>query len=121
MIAGEIAGDAVGPFDKRDAIHTEELVQAEISELVGTPQTVGIAMPDDDPRGVLVNQRKGRAVNRLRRCSERRTHGLHKTGLACAEIADECNDIARLNARGETRRSGDGRGDIAPSLSQIKG
>ncbi len=92
---------AIRPFDECDAIACEEFIQPEIEELTGIAQSVGVAVPEWNSPGVLLDQREGRAGDRFGGDSQRGGNCFDEQRLASTEVSDESHDRAGREYRSE--------------------
>lgn len=93
MIARQIIGYTVGPFDEGDTVHTKEFVETEIREFLGATEAVRIAVTDRKRRRVFVDQCERRAMDDFIRNAKGFRHGLNESCFSGPEITHQCDYI----------------------------
>ncbi len=94
---GEPAGRAVGPLDKRDGVAVEQLVEAERRGFVGRVQAIEVEV-QERAAAVLLDERERRRGDRAAVEPKPVGDALGKVRLAGAEVALECEHVARFEA-----------------------
>jgi hypothetical protein len=93
-ITRKIFLDTIAPFDQRNSVDGKQLIQPQVSELLGIPQPIRVTMPNRYASGIFLNQRKCRAVHIVAKNPPRFRHTLHETSLPGTQITNQRNDIS---------------------------
>lgn len=102
-VGGQHGRDPVAPLDEHDTALVEELLEAEVADLLEPVEAINVEVVQREPALVAVHQREGRAGDGLVH-PQRGPEPLGEGGLAGTEIAGEQHDVAR--ARQLCHRSG---------------
>ena len=99
---GEGGGDPVGPLDEHHRVGREDVLQAQVLQLQGAAEAVGVDVVDGRVAVVLADQHEGRGQDRPVD-PEGVGRPLDQPGLARPEVAGEPDHVAGVEQPGHRR------------------